>query len=181
MAVLSNLGGLALYEGRLEEAAARLEEALALARTHNSSQWKAQILPTLGFLHARLGLRKSSCEVIAEALRLALDLGSLLNAPDALESAAELAHRSGEDMLAATWFGAAEGLLAGAGASRAIRYQQLLSESIDRIRVCLGPQRFAEASNEGRGWSLVRACRSALDWLEGERSTDGTDERGREK
>jgi len=163
---LLNLGGLAIYRRDFATAETTLLESLALARVQRNARMTSRALVALGLVWIRLQRLAQARVALSEGLAAALELKSVPAAADGLEACVEMALAVGEDARAAELLGAAEGVRRTHGLPREPAYQEILSESHDRIRTRLGDPAFAAAVGDGAAMPLEPACRSAIAWLE---------------
>ncbi len=92
---LNNLGGLAFYEGRLDDAVRYYEEAIALYRRYESRVFLVNALMNYAHVLVRLGQLPKAQQVAEEAMRLAQAVGAQRPLANALDTLAMIAiHRN---------------------------------------------------------------------------------------
>ncbi|MFO1398853.1 MAG: hypothetical protein U1F48_17495 [Burkholderiales bacterium] len=151
--------------GALDDAAAAMKEALALART-------AGDVPALHLAlrdAARLAVEQrhddEAARLLAEALAHARATDARFDGENDLEIAGELAALRGDWLRAARYAGAADAAAAAMGSARALRDDAVTRADLARVREALGDAAYADAYAAGQRWPLADALADAHAWL----------------
>ena len=146
---LNNLGVMAQLEGDHERAIALYEESLALFRELSDKEGIARSVMNLGAVSRDVGELDRSAALLRESMRLWLELGDAWDMTDAMEDLAGVQCELGRWEVAATLFGAAEGVRKGIGAQRNVSDQAAYERRVEAIRRELDPEKLSAAWEEG--------------------------------
>jgi len=162
---LDDLGEFFRSAGALAEAAAALEESLALARAADDTEALHLGLRDVARLAVeRRDLDRASA-LLREAIDLALATGARFDGENDLEVAGELAAARAEWFQAARFAGAADAAAAAMGSARGTRDDAITAADAAAPRDALGGAEYAAAYAEGQRLRLSDALGEARDWL----------------
>ena len=150
---LLNLGNGEWLRGEAGPAAARLEQALGMARVHGMAWIEAMILNYLGYARVDLGDHRGGAAALHDGLRLAQSRGNQADAIDALEGLARLAAATGDATAAVRLFAAAAALREAVARPQAPTEQAVSAPVLAGVRARLGEAAAAAAWAEG--WQLA--------------------------
>jgi non-specific serine/threonine protein kinase len=163
-AALANLGVAAHGRGRLAEAAAFHEDALAMQREVGYVRGAMLSLSDLGDIARDQGDVARAAGYYREGLVLARAYGELRAIVEALEGLAYVAVVSGQARHGVRWFAAAERLRETAGIANWLSFNRTVYErGMSTARTSLGEQAFASTWAAGRSLPLAEAVAEALD------------------
>jgi tetratricopeptide (TPR) repeat protein len=165
------LGQLQRLEGAPQEAAQLFEETIRISRAQGDREMAAVGALNLAMvsMDREDGAFAASC--IREALEAAQADGSLPLLKSALEAAAGLAARFGDDLAAARFYGAAEAQAAKSGLRRDPADAAFLEPLVEASRARLGRAAFAAIEAEGGALEEAQAADDARQWLARHRET----------
>jgi non-specific serine/threonine protein kinase len=146
---LNNLGVMAQIEGDHERAVELYEESLALFRELGDKEGTARSLMNLGAVSRDVGELDRAARLLKESMRLWLELGDAWDMTDAMEDLAGVQCERGRWEVAATLFGAADGVRKGIGAQRNTADQEAYDRRVGAIRRELEPEVIEVAWEEG--------------------------------
>jgi len=151
--------------GALDDAAAAMREALALARTTGDVPALHLALRDAARLVVEQRQADAAAPLLAEAIAHARSTDARFDAENDLEVAGELAALRGDWERAARYAGAADAAAAAVGSARATRDDAITRADFARVREALGDAAFAEAYAAGQRWRLADALADAHGWL----------------
>ncbi len=169
---LGNLSNSLHLMGRIEEAEVRCRESLALSREINDQQCIGHALSHLAAFSLLRGDTPAARGVLAECLILLQRLGDHRQGAYAIESAAKLAQREGNDELALRLSGAADGVRESIGSQRAEHIEVLHTETITRASEQLDDTQQRITRQEGRDLGFEAASRLAVEWIDPDATLD---------
>jgi tetratricopeptide (TPR) repeat protein len=153
-------------EGRLAAADERCAHAVALAREIGHDESLASALLNLAMLRSDQGRIAEAQATVAEAAQLGARTESQLVGQSVVEVTAGLAADLGQWDLAARLAGAAAARGRETGVHRDPADEAYLAPRLDRARRALGPQRYAEALEEGAHLAFADALMQARTCLQ---------------
>jgi predicted ATPase/DNA-binding CsgD family transcriptional regulator len=156
------LGDLAIRRGDLDGARALLEENLPILRQLKFSPAIADALGQLAVIALLKGQPEQALEPAREALRLCVQIGQKHGIKSNLEIVTMLAAASGRAESAARLFGAIAVFGEDIGLAPDPFWDSISKDYLERARAALGETGFAEAWEQGQGWSLERALEEAF-------------------
>lgn len=159
---LSNLGVVAVDEGRLEEAAALFEESIALDRRFDNRWGMAQTLCGQAALALARGRADESAALLSEAVEV---MGRLDDRPSlirTLDPLAATASVRGDHLLAARLWGAATTHREEIGEPRTVGEAAAVDRHLDVSRAALGSEGFSRAAATGSVLELETVLAEAL-------------------
>jgi predicted ATPase/class 3 adenylate cyclase len=152
-------------EGRPDLAGPLYEQAIALAREIGHDEALAIGLLNIAMVWVGCGAGPRAHGALAEAVSLALALGSKPVGQGALDVAAGLAASQDEHACAARWFGAAQAQMALTGLQRDPTDQAFVMPLVERSRLALGEAPFAAAERAGCALGYDEAVGEVGAWL----------------
>jgi predicted ATPase/class 3 adenylate cyclase len=166
IAALNQLYGLDLHAGLLDDARARLEEAIAAAEDLGAELVLHLCRTNFGVLLLIEGEHEEAAPVVRRALLMARRFGAGVDVSEVIFAAACCAAWQGRHVLAARLHGAADKDISAALADRSIGWsgleQQLREDEQGRLRDTMGHDAFAAAYGSGAELSRMQAVELAL-------------------
>lgn len=159
---LRALAGVAIAEGKLDEARILLEEALDLAHKSSSVSMVHVIQTTLAKVARLKGEFDEADTLSATALNALVAKGHLPFLASALEERAALASARSETERAAKIFGSAAALRERIGVPVYPLNRSDFETEVGKVETALGSEAFQKAFDEGRGLELEEAIKFAL-------------------
>jgi hypothetical protein len=159
---LSNLGSVAIAEGRFELAASQLDESIARFTEVNSEGGLAHAFLSRGQLALVTGRPDEAPAPLAESVRLFRDLRHRGGTAGAVQGLAAVAAMRGSVDLAAQLLGAAARLLEETGAALGPLEHEISAGALAEVRAALGEELFRRAWAEGQALDLDQAADLAL-------------------
>jgi DNA-binding CsgD family transcriptional regulator len=159
---LHNLAQIDRLQRRGATAAARLEEAVALARELGETSLAASGLTTLGHIMLDAADPRRAAAFLAEGLDLAHERGTVGGVVDALEGFARRGTETGEATEAARLFGATGALRDAVGVPYSPADIAYFAPTMERLRHALGEDGFAAAEALGRDLAAEEAMAEAV-------------------
>ena len=156
---LNTLGDLARGDGAYDRAFDLYSRSLALLRQQEARASLPSVLQNLGYLAAHRQQQPEAVRQFREALDLFNAQADYRGMAECLLGLALTLADAGRPSDAARLFGAAEALLASAGAEPWPTNVEPVQRARAHTRTLLGDTRFAELAAEGRGSSLERVLR----------------------
>lgn len=156
MAATNALAQLSRADGDLVTAEALYARTLELAREQGDAESSAITLLNRSMVAIMRGQHLQARPWLAEVLGQASALGSRPVEQSLLDVAAGLSAAHGEWQRCAALFGASEAQGRASGIRRDVEDQAFLQPWIDRARSALGDGGFAQAEQEGAGWTTER-------------------------
>ena len=163
--VRSHLGTLMLIQGDHDQAAAMMEEGLALARKLGDRFSISNALYSLAQVAQARGDHDSAARRFEEGVTLSEEIGDRSNLGYFLEGLAAVTGVRGETERSARLFGAAEGLLQAVEAPVYDYFEpnrSLYEQTKISVRSRLGESAFEEAWKQGQAMTFERAVKYAL-------------------
>jgi tetratricopeptide (TPR) repeat protein len=145
-----NLGGAQLLHHRYAEAIPHLEESLQHARTVKADVFLSNALINLGWVYHWLGDVEAARARLREAVKHAAVPDNMESLGRALEALAAVAVTAGDAELAATLFGAADGVRRSIGAGVWMTDRTSHDQTAAQLQTQLGETAYAAAINRGR-------------------------------
>ena len=158
---LCNLGLVRLAEQRYDEARRLLEESHSIAEMLGDPHGAAIVRQCLGVALLEVGETEAAAELLADALRLHLELDERAYLADTLEEIARVAVASGSAIPAARMLGAADALRREIGAAPAGPQSDRRERTVAALERNLGAS-FTELVQQGRSLSVEDAVAEAL-------------------
>jgi len=152
---LNNLGAIAQLEEDHERAISLYEESAELFRELSDKEGIARSLMNLGSVMREVNELDRAGELLRDSMRLWLELGDAWDMTDAIEDLAGVQCERGRWEVAATLFGAADGLRKGIGAERNVSDQAAYESRVEAIRGALAAESLAGAWEEGARMSVA--------------------------
>jgi tetratricopeptide (TPR) repeat protein len=149
-----NLGGALLLHHRYADAIPHLEEALEHARAVNAEVFLSNALINLGWVHHWLGNVEAARARLREAVKHATAPDNRESLGRALEALAAVGVSAGDPELAATLFGAADGVRHSIGAGVWMTDRVSHEQTEAQLRTQLGETAYATAMDRGRSLSV---------------------------
>ncbi len=162
---VNGLAQLHRVEGNLDLAEPLYDQAIALAREIGDRENVAIGLLNLAMVWIGRSAGARAQGALAEAIAIALALGSKPVGQGALDVATGLAAWQREYERAARWFGSAQAQMAQTGIQRDPIDQAFLVPLVDRSRSALGDTAFAAAERGGSALRYDEAIEEARAWL----------------
>ncbi len=163
---LADLGLIWRDLGEFERAQSTLGEALALRREMGSRAGTADVQILLATVLHRQGERDRSRALLVDALRDALDYGTVPNVIDGIDAAVEIAWDDGLRDMSTCLQAAAERLRDNGDIPSAPRYDLARAASWRASEQALVTDRFVEVRAAGKKLTLDAAVASAIQMLE---------------
>jgi DNA-binding CsgD family transcriptional regulator len=170
---LSDLGDIALAQGRLADAAALAEEALAIWRGRGDAWCVARAQIGCGRIAHAQGDRARAVGLVGEGLVGCAKLGDKETAARGLSELAAIAAERGELRLAVRLYGSVAALREAIGAPLAPADRAGHDAAVGAVRASLTSDAFAVAWAEGRALSLDQAVAEVTALDHEARTTDG--------
>ena len=145
-----NLGGALLLHHRYADAIPHLEESLQHARAVKADVFLSNALINLGWVHQRLGDLEAARAPLREAVEHAAVPDNRESLGRALEALAAVSVTAGEPELAATLFGAADGVRRSIGAGIWMTDRASHDQTAEQLRTQLGDTAYTAATDRGR-------------------------------
>jgi predicted ATPase len=149
-----NLGGALLLHHRYTEAIPHLEESIPLAREVKAEVFLSNALINLGWVYHRLGDVEAARARLREAVRHAAVPDNRESLGRALEALAAVSITAGDPELAATLFGAADGVRRSIGAGVWMTDRSSHDQTAAELQKRLGDAAYAAATDRGRSLSV---------------------------
>ena len=149
-----NLGGALLLHHRYADAIPHLEESLQHARAVKADVFLSNALINLGWVHHWLGDVEAARARLREAVKHAAVPDNRESLGRALEALAAVTVTAGEPELAATLFGAADGVRRSIGAGVWMTDRASHDQTVAQLRTQLGDTAYAEATDRGRSLTV---------------------------
>jgi tetratricopeptide (TPR) repeat protein len=149
-----NLGGALLLHHRYADAIPHLEEALEHARAVKAEVFLSNALINLGWVHYWRGDLEASRARLREAVKHAAVPDNRESLGRALEALAAVSVAAGDPELAATLFGAAEGVRHSIGAGVWMTDRASHEQTASQLRTQLGETAYAAVLDRGRSLSV---------------------------
>jgi predicted ATPase len=149
-----NLGGALLLHHRYAEAIPHLEECIPLARAVKAEVFLSNALINLGWVHHHLGDVESARAWLREAVNHAAVPDNRESLGRALEALAAVTVTAGDPELAATLFGAADGVRRSIGAGVWMTDRVSHDQTAAQLRTQLGDTAYAAAADRGRSLTV---------------------------
>jgi tetratricopeptide (TPR) repeat protein len=149
-----NLGGALLLHHRYADAIPHLEEALEHARAVKAEVFLSNALINLGWVHYWRGDLQASRARLREAVKHAAVPDNRESLGRALEALAAVSVAAGDPELAATLFGAAEGVRHSIGAGVWMTDRASHEQTASQLRTQLGETAYAAVLDRGRSLSV---------------------------
>jgi non-specific serine/threonine protein kinase len=163
---IAQLGVAAFGEGRVEEAFAQIERALAMGRQIEDWYDIGLALSLLGFIATQSGDPPRAAAAYRESLDAWTRIGNKEGMTRALAGIAALAATWDRHDLAARLFGAADNLAAAIGYHLALPQREFVERARAATRGALGEPAFDDAYAIGRTASLGSSIAEAAEYLE---------------
>jgi predicted ATPase len=149
-----NLGGALLEHHRYTEAIPHLEESLQHARAVKAEVFLSNALINLGWVYHWLGNIEAARERLREAVKHAAVPDNRESLGRALEALAAVSVTAGDPKLAATLFGAADGVRRSIGAGVWMTDRASHDQTAAELQTKLGNTAYATAMDRGRNLSI---------------------------
>ena len=149
-----NLGGALLLHHRYADAIPHLEESLQHARAVNAEVFLSNALINLGWVHHWLGDLEAARARLREAVKHAAVPDNRESLGRALEALAAVAVTAGDPELAATLFGAADGVRRSIGAGVWMTDRASHEQTAAQLRTQLGDTAYTAAADRGRNLTV---------------------------
>jgi predicted ATPase len=149
-----NLGGALLLHHRYAEAIPHLEESLVHARAVKADVFLSNALINLGWVHHWLGDVEAARARLREAVKHAAVPDNRESLGRALEALAAVTVTAGEPELAATLFGAADGVRRSIGAGVWMTDRASHDQTAAQLRTQLGDATYTAATDRGRSLTV---------------------------
>ena len=149
-----NLGGALLLHHRYADAIPHLEECIPLARAVKAEVFLSNALINLGWVHHWLGDVEAARARLREAVKHAAVPDNRESLGRALEALAAVAVKAGDPELAATLFGAADGVRRSIGAGVWMTDRASHDQTAAQLRTQLGDTAYAAAADRGRSLTV---------------------------
>jgi tetratricopeptide (TPR) repeat protein len=149
-----NLGGALLLHHRYADAIPHLEEALEHARAVKAEVFLSNALINLGWVHYWRGDLEASRARLREAVKHAAVPDNRESLGRALEALAAVSVAAGDPELAATLFGAAEGVRHSIGAGVWMTDRASHEQTASQLRTQLGETAYAAVLDRGRSLTV---------------------------
>jgi predicted ATPase/uncharacterized protein YdeI (YjbR/CyaY-like superfamily)/class 3 adenylate cyclase len=164
--VLQHLYGLDLMAGQIEDASARLEQAVAIAEQLGAELFLYFLRSDLGLLRLIQGRPAEAMPLIRRCLMVARRTGLRIDASELISAAACCAAWQGDYVRAARLHGSADAALATAIEIGTIKWlpaeQALVERAQAELRELMGADAYAEAHRAGAALSQAQAVDLAL-------------------
>lgn len=138
------------------------QRGLAIFRELGHSVGIARALHGLGYLAYKRGNLAEALAYVQESLRQRIELREIWGINANLEDVADIAAHSGQPVVAARLYGAAEALRAFYGTALGLRYREEYEAEVAVARRALPAEEFAAAWNAGQALTLDEAIADAL-------------------
>ena len=152
-----NLGGALLQHHRYADAIPHLEESLQHARAVKAEVFLSNALINLGWVHHWLGNVEAARARLREAVKHAAVPDNRESLGRALEALAAVSITAGDPELAATLFGAADGVRRSIGAGVWMTDRASHDQTAAELQTKLGDTAYAAAIDRGRSLTLQAA------------------------
>jgi tetratricopeptide (TPR) repeat protein len=149
-----NLGGALLLHHRYADAIPHLEECIPLARAVKAEVFLSNALINLGWVHHGLGDVEAARARLREAVMHAAAPDNRESLGRALEALAAVAVAADDPDLAATLFGAAEGVRRSIGAGVWMTDRASHDQTAAQLRTRLGDPAYVAATDRGRSLTV---------------------------
>ena len=149
-----NLGGALLLHHRYADAIPHFEESLQHARAVKADVFLSNALINLGWVHHWLGDVEAARARLREAVKHAAVPDNRETLGRALEALAAVSVTAGDPELAATLFGAADGVRRSIGAGVWMTDRASHDHTVAQLRTQLGDTAYAEATDRGRSLTV---------------------------
>ena len=149
-----NLGGALLQHHRYTEAIPHLEESLQHARVVKAEVFLSNALINLGWVHHWLGDVEAARQRLREAVKHAAVPDNRESLGRALEALAAVSVTAGDPELAATLFGAADGVRRSIGAGIWMTDRASHDQTAAELQTTLGDTAYAAAVDRGRNLTI---------------------------
>jgi predicted ATPase len=149
-----NLGGALLQHHRYTEAIPHLEESLQHARVVKAEVFLSNALINLGWVHHWLGDVEAARQRLREAVKHAAVPDNRESLGRALEALAAVSVTAGDPELAATLFGAADGVRRSIGAGIWMTDRASHDQTAAELQTTLGNTAYAAAVDRGRNLTI---------------------------
>jgi predicted ATPase len=149
-----NLGGALLLHHRYTEAIPHLEESLQHARTVKAEVFLSNALINLGWVHHWLGDAEAARKRLREAIKHAAVPDNRESLGRALEALAAVSVTAGDPELAATMFGAADGVRRSIGTGVWMTDRTSHDQTAAELQTKLGNTAYAAATERGRSLTV---------------------------
>ena len=149
-----NLGGALLVHHRYADAIPHLEESIPHARAVKAEVFLSNALINLGWVHHHLGDVESARAWLREAVKHAAVPDNRESLGRALEALAAVTVTAGDPELAATLFGAADGVRRSIGAGVWMTDRVSHDQTAAQLRTQLGDAAYAAATDRGRSLTV---------------------------
>jgi predicted ATPase len=149
-----NLGGALLQHHRYADAIPHLEESLQHARAVKAEVFLSNALINLGWVHHWLGDVEAARARLREAVKHAAVPDNRESLGRALEAMAAVSFTAGDPELAATLFGAADGVRRSIGAGVWMTDRASHDQTAAELQAKLGETAYAAAMDRGRSLTL---------------------------
>jgi tetratricopeptide (TPR) repeat protein len=149
-----NLGGALLLHHRYADAIPHLEESIPLARAVKAEVFLSNALINLGWVHHWLGDDEAARARLREAVKHAAVPDNKESLGRALEALAAVSVTAGDPALAATLFGAADGVRRSIGAGVWMTDRASHDQTAAELQTKLGDTAYAAAIDRGRSLTI---------------------------
>jgi tetratricopeptide (TPR) repeat protein len=149
-----NLGGALLLHHRYADAIPHLEESIPLARAVKAEVFLSNALINLGWVHHWLGDDEAARARLREAVKHAAVPDNKESLGRALEALAAVSVTAGDPALAATLFGAADGVRRSIGAGVWMTDRASHDQTAAELQTKLGETAYAAAIDRGRSLTI---------------------------
>jgi tetratricopeptide (TPR) repeat protein len=157
-----NLGGALLLHHRYVDAIPHLEEALEHARAVKAEVFLSNALINLGWVHHWLGDVEAARARLREAVKHAAAPDNRESLGRALEALAAVTVTAGDADLAASLFGAAEGVRRSIGAGVWMTDRASHDQTAAQLRTQLGDAAYTAATDRGRSLTVEQLLQLTL-------------------